>query len=77
MTHQWWPELPELTRWQKWRVRWRTLRLKAFLPWVRVPVSLDTPKTIVFPLFTDPKPEISLIEAVHSQPMFIPEEDSP
>jgi len=74
--NQWWPQDPPLTRWQRWRIRWSRLRWKAFLPWVRVPGLLDTPKTIVFPLFTDPKPELSLIEAVHSQPMSIPE-DSP
>jgi hypothetical protein len=32
------------------------------LPWVKPPVSLDTPKTITFPLFKEVHPEIRLTD---------------
>lgn len=55
-------EYPPLSFWEKWRVRWAALRWRALLPWVKIPSSLDTPKTVTFPLFEKMPPEIRLTD---------------
>lgn len=56
----WWPD-EKFTRWERWRIRWATLRWRAFLWWVRVPV-LGPPKKVVFPLLRVQHEEIRLTD---------------